>query len=134
MEKNIEPYDEAHLFVAAVRILFYQKGAPPSVDDVCRMLSWSLERGHALCRRLAAPGIIETVEDSFSIKLFVADHGKIEEIPRGQDAPGLAREIENFQKNRQDMTGRVEGLQAELSRKKQDLFAELEKKMKEMQK
>lgn len=132
----MDPYTEAHLFVAAVRVLHHQGGCPPKIEDVCTMLSFSVELGHMVCRRLAKRGILETFEDPFSIKLAVANHLEIENLPKKvTEENSLAKELEKFQSERKSMEQKVAAMQAEMAKKKQDLFADIEAKFKkEMEK
>ena len=69
----MDSYSEGHLFVAAIRLLQHQKNVPPSLEDVCAMLETTPESGHAVCRSLKKAGIIETLEDPYTIKLLVAE-------------------------------------------------------------
>ena len=48
----MDPYNEAHLFVATVRILEHLKGTAPPVEEVCSMLNISVESGLVVCRKL----------------------------------------------------------------------------------
>jgi len=130
-------YDEAHLFIAAVRILAHQrKNTPPAVEDICGMLSFSTEWGAMICRRLQQLGAVDTIADSFQTRVFVADHRRLEEIPRQEQeaAAGFGRDLEKFREKKKNLTGKVEAIQAELTKKKKDLFADLEQKLKEQQK
>ena len=132
----MDPYTEAHLFVAAIRVLQHQGGCPPKIEDVCTMLSFSVELGHTVCRRLAKRGILETFEDPFSIKLAVANHLEIENLPKKvTEENSLARELEKFQSERKSAEQKVAAMQAEMAKKRQDLFADIEAKFKkEMEK
>ena len=137
MDSEHDFYQEAHLFVTAVRILAYQrKNTPPTVEEICRLLSFSSEWGGMMCRRLQKLGVIDIITDSFQIRVFVADHRKLEEIPRHEKeaATGFGRDLEKFQEEKKNLTGKVEAIQAELTKKKKGLFADLEKKLKEQQK
>ena len=78
----MDPYSEAHLFVAAIRILHYQKQTLPDIGDVCSMLGFSVEAGLASCRKLEKLNIIEISEDPFSIRLSIGDHLEIENLER----------------------------------------------------
>ena len=78
----MDPYNEAHLYVAAIRILQHQKHMAPSVEDVCIMLNVSVEFGMSVCRKLKRLGIVEIIEDPFSDRLCVANHLEIEHLPR----------------------------------------------------
>ena len=127
----MDAYTEAHLFVAAIRILSFKKGRAPRMEEICELLSVSLELGHNICRKLAGLKIIEILEDPFSIMLSIADHTKIETLPRKEeDKDLLARELEAFQKKKQDSEQKVATNQDELNKKKQSMFAELEAKLK----
>jgi hypothetical protein len=128
----MDPYNEAHLFVAAVRILQHLKGTAPRVEDVCSMLDISVESGLVVCRKLKRLGIIEIIEDPFSIRLCVANYLEIETLPREiKDEGGLAKDIEQFMAKKKNMDQKVEDIQAALKKKKQDLFRDIEEKMKQ---
>ncbi len=89
-------YSNAHLVVAAIRVLEHQDGMPPSIDKVCGMLRFSLEMGNLVCKRLDKMGIIEIVEGSYGTRLFNRDHLKLEEIPKNKKPTGLEDEIKKF--------------------------------------
>jgi hypothetical protein len=128
----MDPYNEAHLFVAAVRILQHLKRTAPPVEDVCTMLSVSVESGLAVCRKLKKLGIIELIEDPFSTRLNVANHLEIENLPREiKEEDGLAKDIELFMAKKKNMDQKVEDIQAAMKKKKQDLFSDIERKMKQ---
>ncbi len=127
----MDQYSEAHLFVAAVRILQHQKHTAPSVEDVCSMLDVTVELGMAVCRKLKQRGILEVIEDPFSNRLTVANYLEIENLPREiKDEGGLAKDIEQFMAKKKNMDKKVEEIQAALKKKKQDLFSDIESKMK----
>ena len=63
--KPNDPYTSAHLVVSAIRLLEHQKGAAPSIEEVCKTLGFTLELGHMICRKLAEMVIIEIVEGAF---------------------------------------------------------------------
>lgn len=124
------PYDEAHLFVAATRILAHQKQSAPALEDICSLMNISVEAGHALCRKLEQKGIVELYKDPFSTKVSVANHLEIESLPKEEAGNNLAQELEQFMSKKKDMDKKVESIQAELDAKKKDMFSELEKKLK----
>jgi hypothetical protein len=128
----MDAYTEAHVFVAAIRVLQHQGGCPPKLEDVCAMLRVSDELGHTLCRKLAKKGIVETFEDPFSVKLAVANHLDIETLPKKVlDDSSLAKELEKFQSEKKHAEQKVAAIQAEMARKRQDLFADIESKFKQ---
>ncbi|MCU0559073.1 MAG: hypothetical protein MUD16_02630 [Desulfobacterales bacterium] len=129
--RQIDLYSESHLFVAAIRVHEHLHGVPPSLDEICAMLGFSAEQAGFVSRRLAELGIIEAVQGSFGIRFFIRDHCRLEEIPRGDAGRRLEEEVKKFQDLQKTIARRVESFQAEQAGKKKNLFAEMEKKLKE---
>jgi len=129
-EKEIDLYTKAHLVVAAIRILEHKDAVSSSIEKVCQMISFSLEHGNLICKKLGKMGIIEIVEGSYETRLFVKNHLKIEEIPRGAGESKLEEELKKFQSNKKGLSKKIELFQAEQAEKQKNLFAELEKKLK----
>ena len=127
-ERNL--YSNAHLVVSAVRVLEHRKGHPPSVEEVCDILSFTSEQGHIYFNKLSELGIIEVVEGNFGTRLFLRDHLKIEEIPRDGKESKLGDAIKEFQDSRKKMSEKIASIQADQAKKKKDLFAELESQLK----
>ena len=123
-------YSEAHLVVAAIRILEHQNSASPSIDEVCRTISFSLEQGNFVCRKLKEINIIEIVDGAFGTKLFIKNHLLLEKIPQGAEEDNLEKELKKFQSDRKDHIQKIKLFQTEQKKKKKNLFAELEKKFK----
>ena len=132
----MDPYTEAHLFIAAIRLLQHQKQTPPDIEDVCKTLDVSVEAGLAVCRKLQKSSIVTMSEDPFSIKLGVDNHLEIENLPKEQkDGDSLSEDLEKFMAKKQDMDKKVEAIQAGLQKKKQDLHSDIEARLrKEMDK
>ena len=123
-------YSYAHLVVAAIRVLEHQKTIPPSIDDICQILSFSPERGNLICRKLHEIGIIDVVEGAYGTRLFIKNHLLIEEIQKGTRESGLEKELKKFKEAKKDYTQKIESLQAEQAEKRKSLFSEIEKKLK----
>jgi len=128
--KDSSLYSQAHLLVAAVRVLEYQRGRPPTIDEVCQMLAVSLELGNLICRKLKEMGVLDIVEGSYGIRLFIQDHLKLEEIPKTTPGDSLRAAVQQFQNSRKGMEKKVAAIKADQDDKKKSLFAELEKKLK----
>jgi hypothetical protein len=123
-------YAEAHLVVAAIRVHEHVHSRPAMLEDVCRLIGFSTEHAGIISRRLEDMGIIEAVQGSFGSRLFVRDHLKLEDIPRGEFGRKLQDEVKKFQDTQRSFTQKIESLQAEQVGKKKNLFAEMEKKLK----
>lgn len=129
--KSRDLYTSAHLFISAIRVCEHQNNSPPTVEDICQILSMSIERSSYICRKLKELGIIDVVEGSFGNRLFVRDHLKIEEIPRGDDASKLEEELKKFKESQKGLSQKIESIQTKQAEKKKSLFAEMEKKLKQ---
>ncbi len=95
--KGKDFYSDAHLVVAAIRILEHRNSAPPSIDEVCRTISFSLEQGNFICRKLNEMNIINVIEGAFGTKLFIKNHLLLEDIPKGATEDNLEKELKKFQ-------------------------------------
>ena len=124
-------YSNAHLFVAAIRVCEHQNSTPPSLTEICNMLSLSVEKGNFLCRKLHEMGIIELVQGSYGDRLFIRDHLKLEDIPRGEIDSRLEEELKKFQDSQKAFSQKIESFRSQQAQKKKDLFAEMEKKLKD---
>jgi len=128
--QNSDFYSNVHLFVAAIRVLTHQNSSPPSIDQVCRMISFSLEQGSFICKKLKEIEVVDVVEGGFGTRLFIKNHLKIEEIPKGKKEDKLEESLKVFQNSKKDFTRKIESIKAKQAKKQKDLFAELEKKLK----
>jgi hypothetical protein len=130
-DKQIDFYTEAHLLVSAIRIFEHLNSRPPNVDELCRTTNFSIERGNFICRKLEDMGIIESVEGSYGVRWYVGDHLKLEDIPRQEPEKKMEDELKKFQDSQKAFSQKIETLQAKQKQKKKDLFADMEKKLKE---
>ena len=123
-------YSNAHLLVAAIRILEHQNNRPPSIEEVSECLSFSLEQGNLLCKKLQEMEIIKTVGSGFDNTLLITNHTLLEEISQDENGDGLAKELQKFQDSRKDFSKKIMDIKAGQKKKQKDLFAEIEKKLK----
>ena len=128
--KSNDLYGTAHLFVAAVRVLDHRDGAPPALETVCRLLDFSDEKGSYLLNRLKELGILDTVKSGFNDRIVVANHLAVEDLPREAEESRLEQELKKFKQGKNVMQEKVASIKAQQDQKKQDLFAEIEKKLK----
>ena len=129
--KNEDLYSSAHVFVAGIRIFEHLYSKQPSVEELCDLLKLSAEQGHYISKKLTVRGVIEQVESGYGTRLFVKDHLKIEDISSDQQESTLVDELKEFQSSKKEFTKEIESFQAEQAKKKKNMFAELEKKLKE---
>ena len=123
-------YSNAHLVVAAIRIFTHKNSKHPSMNEICKTLSFSLEQGNLICNKLRDLGIIDVVEGAFENHLFIKEHLKIEEIPRDKKEDRLEEALKKFKDSKKDFSKKIESFQAKQAEKQKALFAELEEKLK----
>jgi len=123
-------YSNAHLVVAAIRIFTHKNSKHPSLNEICKTLSFSLEQGNLICNKLVGLEIIDMVEGAFENHLFIKDHLKIEEIPRDKKEDKLEDALKKFKDTKKDFSKKIESFQAKQAEKQKALFAELEEKLK----
>jgi len=126
--KNL--YNEGHLFVAAIRILERRHGAPPALEQIAELLRISTEQTGLISRRLRDTGIVDQVEGAFDDRWVIANHLKLEELPRDIEVTELDNALKKFQSERNKLAQKVESIKEQQAQKKKDLFAGLEKKLK----
>lgn len=128
--QHLDLYYNAHLVVAAIRICTHKNSKPPSMNEICDTLSFSLEQGNLICKKLKNLGVIDVVEGAYENHLFIKDHLKIEEIPRDKKEDKFEDALKKFKDSKKDFSKKIESFQAKQAEKQKALFAELEKKLK----
>ena len=123
-------YSEGHLFVAAIRILEHRNGAPPDMDQICALIKFSTEQAGLVSRRLREAGIVDPVSGPFGDRWVVADHLKLEEQPRETEVSQLDDALKKFQSERDKLAEKVASIKEQQAKKKKELFADIEKKLK----
>ena len=123
-------YTQAHLIVAAIRIHEHKYAGPPTIDNICKILSISLEEGNRLCLKLSEMQIIEALEKPGETRFFVKDHLTIEEIPDQSEPNTLQSELDQFKQSRKAEINKIKSIQSEQTEKKKKLHDELEQKLK----
>jgi seryl-tRNA synthetase len=128
---KLDLYRQAHLWVAAIRILEHQHQLSPTVDAICDFLGFTTEQGHRLVRKLESRDILQVVVKGTDVHCAIADHRLLEELPQVEaELPPLSAEVAQFQAARNEISTKVAEFKSEQNRKQKDLFAELNAKLK----
>ena len=64
MTKTNDFYSQAHLVVAAIRVYEHVNSRPPTIDELCPTIKFSIEKVNFICRKLEELEVIEAVEGS----------------------------------------------------------------------
>ncbi len=124
-------YTDAHLIVAAIRILEHRDKSAPSTNEVCEILGFSAEQALRLCRKLHDLGAVESVEGAFGTRLFIKDHLQLENLPKTEKGPSLAQEVERFKSSKKGLDKQVESIHARQAERQKDLFNKLDHRLKQ---
>lgn len=126
-------YKEGHLVVAAVRVLTHQhSGRPPTVEEISKLLSLSREWAGVLVSALEKAGVVRALTGPFETRVEIADHTRLEALPRGDTAGGVDEELKEFSKKKQEEEEKLRGLftGGEAERKKKDKMGRLADELK----
>jgi phosphoenolpyruvate-protein kinase (PTS system EI component) len=95
------------------------------------MLSFSKEHGNFICKKLKDLEIINIVEGAFGRKLYVQDHMKLEAIPTSAEESSIGEEVKKFKDARKKNEERIKSIKEQQEKKRKDLFAELNRQLKD---
>ncbi len=129
-KKPKDLYTEAHLTVAAIRVLEHRQDTPPSIEAVGELLSYSTEHANLICKKLSQAGVLKIAQGPFGTRLFIQDHQLLETLPKEETGDALKDALEAFQASRKDYDSRIESIKAKQAQKQKDLFAQLDQKLK----
>jgi hypothetical protein len=124
------PYREAHLIVAAVRILEHLHKGPPAIEQVAGLLSVSIEEAGMACRKLESVGILEIIEKSGEARLFIGEHRLIEKLPDKTEKNRLSRDLEKFYREKQAERKTIDALRSMQEEKRKKINKQIEQQLK----
>jgi hypothetical protein len=124
---------QAHLIVAAVRVLTHKTGRPASIEEVAELLGWSVELAGHLVRALEARQIVRTIRSPFDVRVEVDDHRGVEALPLEDRGPGLQDEVEKFHEQFKKKQEALQNLfdSGEVEAKKKERLANLEQELRD---
>ena len=129
-KESKNPYQEGHLFVAAIRILEHQNGSPPALKEISDLLNFSAEQTGLISRRLQEAGIVKLVESAYGDRWGIEDHLGIEDLPKDVATSQMDEALKQFKAEKSKMDEKIESIKEQQAKKQKDLFSELEKKLK----
>jgi hypothetical protein len=127
---NNNLYKNAHLIVSVIRVLEHKHSGQPTIDEVCEEMSYSLEQGYLICRKLKEMDIINIVEGASGVRIFVNNYLNIEQIPIDKKESTLEEELGKFRNNKKEIEEKAVSIQAKHENRKKDLFDEIQRKFK----
>jgi hypothetical protein len=132
-ERDISPYEQGHVIVAAVRLFSHREGKMPTSGDISTLTGFPVDLTLHLCNKLLEMGVLKAVKGAFDDRYVVRDHLKLEELPKSVDDEEMIKEVEKFRAERVEKQKKMEDMFTgkSLDRKKKDRLKEIEGKFKD---
>ena len=136
MAKTLPTQSDGHLLIAAVRVILHQTGIPPRPEEVAELLKWGNEKTYVIVRGLVGRDILRMHEMPFEVRLEIADHLQLEDLPVEEDQEALQDVMDEFRRADKSRKEQMEKLfeTGDLDRHKKDKATALEKEFAEFRK
>lgn len=124
---------EAHLVVAAIRILSHGNEQPPRPAEIAEMLGLPEAVLRMRVASLAELGIVTQVESAFEDHVEIRDHLKIEELAAVDDSPELTEDLAAFDRRKQEEAEKMQRLfsDGEHERKRSEKLDKMDEDLKD---
>jgi len=131
MSERVRPgREQAHLMVAAVRVLAHRETRPPSVEEVAQLLGLAPESTNVMIRELVDLGILREIVDAHSARYEVGDYLQIEELAAGT-GPAMKSELASFSEKRREREDAMrKQFEGDLKGQRERKFSKLEEDLK----
>lgn len=93
---SLPSYEDAHLIVAAVRVLQHREGGAPTPASITDLLGLASEKVHVLVHQLRERGVLYAYENPFELRLEVKDVALLESLPHAGSEPEIKGELDEF--------------------------------------
>jgi len=132
MPASYSLYEEAQILIAAVRLFRHREQRIPSLDELADFTNFSMEAIHHLCNRLEKIGAVERIRGAFDERVCLKDPLQAEELRGEDEAPDIEKDVKEWKEQRENKIQEVEKrFSPDYGKKeKEDLFSELEGKIK----
>jgi hypothetical protein len=131
MSERVRPSrEQAHLIVAAVRVLAHRESVPPRAAEVAELLGLAPEPVAVAVRELVELGVLREVADAYGARLELGDYPRVVERAAG-GGPAMQSEIKSFSERRRERDQALRQQFADdLKSDKKDKFSKLEEDLK----
>jgi hypothetical protein len=128
--------EEGHAHVAAIRVLSYREGRPPTLAEVAEILGSKIEITTHRLRALQELGIVQMIESPFEVHVHVADYAALEELPEEHTGEDLAEQMKDFQRRQEEKAEEFQRIFAEEDpdAPKKEKFSKLEDELRSFKK
>jgi hypothetical protein len=127
---------EAHLLVAAIRVLSHREGAAPRPDAVAELLGLAPAVLRIQLATLQDLGIVALVESAFDTHVEVRDYLLIEELELEEAEGDLSEDLADFDRRKQEETAKMQQLfsDGEHDRKQSERHQKMDEELRDFRK
>ena len=89
---------EAHLVVAAVRVLDHVEKHPPTEAEIAALLQWHEDRARVVAHGLVEFGALSAIKSPFEVRYRLGDHTRLDELAEGEGVDdSISKEMKAFE-------------------------------------
>ena len=128
MSESYTLYEEAQIFLSAIRLFKHWEKRIPSMDELTDFTRFSKEAVHHLCNRMEKIGAVERIRGTFDDRICLKDPLQVETLRKEADAPKIDEDIRKVEEQRENTIQDVEKrFSSDYGKaEKDDLFSKLE--------
>jgi hypothetical protein len=124
--------EDAHLLLAAIRILAHRLGRSPQPEEVAELLELPAPTVRMQAAELADLGAIIQVESAFETHLEIGEHLRIEDLEAGRQE-AIADDLAAFDRRKQEEAEKMARLfeDGTLARKRRERLEQMDEDLRE---
>jgi len=121
--------EDGHLVVAAIRVLAYKLGGPPTPEQTAELLGLAPETVRLQVLALEEAGIVKLVTSAYENHLEVRDHAGLDMLESEAQQAGMDEALAEFDQQKQAEAERMSKLfsDGEHERRRRDKIDEMDK-------
>lgn len=125
-------YEKAHLIVAALRVLVHTNRKAPDEAAIAELLDWPVETVRTGLRHMEEHGVVAIVRTPFEARVELADHLRMEDLPRETAEPTMSTEVKQFLGGKKDKHSGIDKLfgSSDIADREKSRQADLDAKLK----
>ncbi len=121
---------DAHLLVAAIRVLEHKLDRPPEPAEMASLLDLDESSVRLRINLMNERGIVQVVESAFATHVEVKEHKLIEELPE-ESGPAISEDLAAFDRRKEEEARRMANLfeSGEHERKRQEKLRRMDEEL-----
>ena len=99
---------DAHLLVAAIRVLEHVEQHPPTEQEIAVLLRWHVDRVRVVAHGLDSLGAVAAIKSPFDVRYKVGDHSLVDTLDDEGVDDSISREIHEFEQRSKSDQEKIE--------------------------